>query len=286
MASIRTHTLAEPAILVEGLSKRYRIGRRRGHSGLHERIETMLRAPFRRASSLLETGAAADARPAGGAGRHHRWIWAVKDVSFSVGRGEIVGIVGHNGAGKSVLLKILSRITRPTGGRAELRGHVGAMLEVGTGFHPELNGVENVYLSGAILGMTRAEIARKFDAIVAFSEVEEFLYTPVKHFSSGMRVRLAFSIAAHLEPEILLIDEVLSVGDARFRAKCLAKVQTLVDGGRTVLFVSHHADVLRALATRLLLMDHGRLVMDGPADAVLARYDASGTSPLRSATAG
>src|SRR5271157_466599 len=177
-------------------------------------------------------------------------FWALKDVSFEVGEGEVVGIIGRNGAGKSTLLKILSRITEPTTGCLELHGRVGSLLEVGTGFHPELTGRENVYLNGAILGMRRAEIQRKFDEIVAFAEIEEFLDTPVKHYSSGMYMRLAFAVAAHLEPEILLVDEVLAVGDAQFQKKCFEKMQNISKGGRTILFVSHNLAALRQICTR------------------------------------
>ena len=196
-------------------------------------------------------------------------------MSFEIGEGEIVGIVGRNGSGKSTLLKVLSRITDPTSGRAIVRGRVGSLLEVGTGFHPELTGRENVFLNGAILGMRRAEIRRKFDEIVAFAEVESFIDTAVKHYSSGMQMRLAFAVAAHLEPEILFIDEVLAVGDAAFQQKCLGKMQEVNRGGRTVLLVSHQMNQLRRLCTRCLWLQSGRLAGSGPAAQVLGAYEAS-----------
>ena len=199
-------------------------------------------------------------------------IWALRDVSFDVPRGEVVGIIGSNGAGKSTLLKILSRITEPTTGHARICGRVGSLLEVGTGFHPELTGRENVYLNGAILGMTREEIDRNFDPIVAFAEVERFIDTPVKHYSSGMHMRLAFAVAAHLESEILIVDEVLAVGDAAFQRKCLGKMSDVARAGRTVLFVSHNMDAVRRLCPRSLLLDHGRLVAFDATDTVIATY--------------
>jgi homopolymeric O-antigen transport system ATP-binding protein len=214
----------------------------------------------------------------GGPRRKPARIWALKDVGFTVPRGEVVGIVGRNGAGKSTLLKILSRITRPTEGAADLFGRVGSLLEVGTGFHPELTGRENIYLNGAILGMRRAEIARAFDAIVDFSGVAAFLDTPVKRYSSGMYVRLAFAVAAHLETEILLVDEVLAVGDAEFQRKCLGKMQSVVREGRTVLFVSHNMAAVKSLCHRAVWIDHGRLAQDGPVDRVVDAY-LSSSSP-------
>jgi lipopolysaccharide transport system ATP-binding protein len=199
-------------------------------------------------------------------------FWALRDVSFNVERGEVLGIIGRNGAGKSTLLKILSRITEPTCGEVILRGRVASLLEVGTGFHPELSGRENIFLNGAILGMSRAEIKRKFDEIVAFAEVEQFIDTPVKRYSSGMYVRLAFAVAAHLEPEILMIDEVLAVGDAAFQKKCLGKMGEVARAGRTVLFVSHQMAVVRNLCERVVLLGEGRVVMEGTSGEVLARY--------------
>lgn len=199
-------------------------------------------------------------------------FWALRDVSFTVQRGEVVGIVGRNGAGKSTLLKILSRITEPTSGRARLRGRVASLLEVGTGFHPDLTGRENIFLNGAILGMKRAEIARKFDEIVAFAEIERFLDTPVKRYSSGMYVRLAFAVAAHLEPEILIIDEVLAVGDSAFQKKCLGKMDEVARGGRTVLFVSHNMSAVQSLCSHAVLLEEGRVAAIGEPQPVLARY--------------
>src|SRR3954453_7962826 len=193
-------------------------------------------------------------------------FWAIRHANFDVNRGEVLGLVGRNGAGKSTLLKVLSRITEPTEGRAVIRGRVASLLEVGTGFHPELTGRENIYLNGAILGMTRGEITRKFDAIVAFSEVEKFLDTPVKRYSSGMYVRLAFAVAAHLEPEVLIVDEVLAVGDASFQKKCLGKMGDVVKHGRTVLFVSHNMDAIAGLCSRVLLLEGGRTDAKMPPD--------------------
>jgi homopolymeric O-antigen transport system ATP-binding protein len=210
-------------------------------------------------------------------------FWALKDVSFEVKRGEAVGIIGRNGAGKSTLLKILSRITEPTEGRVTIRGRAASLLEVGTGFHPELTGRENIYLNGAILGMKRAEIIRKFDEIVAFAEVERFLDTPVKRYSSGMYVRLAFAVAAHLEPEILVVDEVLAVGDAEFQKKCLGKMSEVVGGGRTILFVSHNMAAIEALCPRSLYLVSGALSEDSSSEAVIATYLKQNRDPLRGA---
>jgi lipopolysaccharide transport system ATP-binding protein len=228
---------------------------------LRESLARMASAPWRR----LRRGGAAD--------RERREFWALRDVSFSVAAGEVIGIVGANGAGKSTLLKILSRITPPTEGRVDLDGRVSSLLEVGTGFHPELTGRENVFLNGAILGMLRSEIRRKFDAIVSFAELEQFIDTPVKHYSSGMFVRLAFSVAAHLDPEILIVDEVLSVGDLHFRNRCLGRMQGLRDDGRTVLFVSHDLTSVRQLCTRALMLQEGHVVDDGDPDMVTRRYE-------------
>jgi lipopolysaccharide transport system ATP-binding protein len=207
-----------------------------------------------------------------GTDREAETIWAVRDVSFDVQPGEVVGIIGRNGAGKSTLLKILTRITEPTVGRAEVRGRVGSLLEVGTGFHQELTGRENVFLNGAILGMRHAAIKRQFDRIVDFSGVEKFLDTPVKHYSSGMAVRLAFAVAAHLDPEVLLIDEVLAVGDAEFQKKCAGKMHDVATQGRTVLFVSHNMIAVRQLCSRAVLLEGGTVVADGPSEAVITRY--------------
>lgn len=247
--------MSRPAILVEGLSKRYRIGGQRPTRSIRESLSRALTTPFRRRSSSEENT-----------------IWALRDVSFSVAPGEVVGVIGRNGAGKSTLLKVLSRITEPTSGRAIVNGRVGSLLEVGTGFHPELTGRENIFLNGAILGMRRAEIARKFDEIVAFAEVERFLDTPVKHYSSGMYLRLAFAVAAHLETEILLVDEVLAVGDAAFQEKCLGKMRDVSQGGRTVLLVSHNMQAIQQLCSRAVLLLGGSQVACGPAAESVAKY--------------
>ena len=255
--------MKDAVVRVQGLGKQYRIGlRRHANRTFGEMLVEGLAAPFRRKRS---TGAGADCDDG--------LIWALQDVSFDVARGEVVGIIGANGAGKSTLLKILSRITEPTTGRALLRGRVASLLEVGTGFHPELTGRENIYLNGAMLGMKRAEIARKFDEIVAFAEIEKFLDTPVKRYSSGMYVRLAFAVAAHLEPEILVVDEVLAVGDADFQKKCLGQMQGVSRcEGRTVLFVSHNMVALRNLCMRALWLDRGRIRAEGEAAAVVHEY--------------
>jgi len=249
------------ALRVRGLGKRYEIGARPYRYGtLRERIAASVARPWRRLVGR---------EPVAGPTTS---IWALEDVSFDVRRGEVLGIIGGNGAGKSTLLKILSRITEPTTGEAAIFGRVGSLLEVGTGFHPELTGRENIYLNGAILGMRKAEIERKFDDIVAFAEVDAFVDTPVRHYSSGMYVRLAFAVAAQLEPEILIIDEVLAVGDVRFQKKCLGKINDVARGGRTVLFVSHNMAAIQRLCTRALLLDGGRVVADGATSDVTARY--------------
>jgi lipopolysaccharide transport system ATP-binding protein len=250
-----------PIIEVRDISKRYRIGTRAAPYGtLRDAIAGGVRAPFRRIRGGAHGGTQADT------------LWALRDVNFEVTPGEAVGIIGHNGAGKSTLLKVLSRITEPTSGRISLYGRVVSLLEVGTGFHPELTGRENVFLNGAILGMRKVEIDKKFDEIVAFSEMERFLDTPVKHYSSGMYTRLAFAVAAHLEPEILVIDEVLAVGDANFQKKCLDKMENVGRQGRTVLFVSHNMPAIIRLCPRAILMKEGRVAMDGPAHKVSAAY--------------
>jgi len=251
--------MAQAAIRVEGIAKRYRIGR------LQDRYRT-LRGTLSEGWRRLTRGFRAEARSA------PEFIWALQDVSFEVQPGEVLGLIGPNGAGKTTLLKILSRITYPTRGWAEIRGRVGSLLEVGTGFHPELTGRENIYLSGAILGMRRREIDRKFDDIVAFSELERFIDTPVKRYSSGMYVRLAFAVAAHLDTEILLVDEVLAVGDAAFQRKCTGKMSEVAGGGRTVLFVSHNMTAVEALCPRVILLEGGRVTADGTAEEVIARY--------------
>ncbi|MDT5060832.1 MAG: lipopolysaccharide transport system ATP-binding protein [Acidobacteriota bacterium] len=258
----------KPIIRVEKLSKRYRIGaRQESYATLRDALSGALRAPLRR---LWHGGSS------GG-----EMVWALKDIGFEVRPGEIVGVIGRNGAGKSTLLKILSRITEPTEGRAELYGRVGSLLEVGTGFHPELSGRDNVYLNGSIMGMKRSEIERKFDEIAAFSEIEKFLDTPVKRYSSGMYTRLAFAVAAHLEPEILLVDEVLAVGDAAFQKKCLGKMGDIARKGRTVLFVSHNLSSIAVLCNRALYLSSGHLIEDGPAAKVVESYitKAIGGSP-------
>ena len=255
----------QPIIRVANLGKRYRIGHRESYRTLRESLVAGVAAPFRRVASAVRGNR--DAAPNGDG-----QVWALRDLSFEVEPGEVLGIVGRNGAGKSTLLKVLSRITEPTTGRVELYGRVGSLLEVGTGFHPELTGRENIFLSGAILGMRRAEIVRKFDEMVAFAEVEKFIDTPVKHFSSGMYVRLAFAVAAHLEPEILLVDEVLAVGDAAFQKKCLGKMGDVAKEGRTVLFVSHNMAAVESLCSSCLLIRNGRLDVKADASEVVTRY--------------
>jgi lipopolysaccharide transport system ATP-binding protein len=239
--------MTEPAIQVEGLSKRYRLG---ATQGLSSRLMTLVKGRLPQRDSF----------------------WALKDVSFDVPRGEVLGVIGGNGAGKSTLLKILSRITDPTEGRAVVRGRVGSLLEVGTGFHPELTGKENIFLSGAVLGMSRAEVKRHFDEIVDFAGIEKFLQTPVKRYSSGMYVRLAFAVAAHLQPEVLIVDEVLAVGDASFQSRCLGRMSEVAKSGRTVLFVSHNMAAIASLCHRAILLRDGNVRFEGdPGDAV-SRY--------------
>ena len=257
--------MSDVAIRVEGLGKQYRIGRRQEeYRTLRDTLAGAAMAPVRAVQAL--------ARRNGNRQNAFELFWALRDVSFEVQRGEVLGIIGGNGAGKSTLLKILSRITEPSEGHAEIHGRVGSLLEVGTGFHPELSGRENIYLSGAILGMKRGEIKRKFDEIVAFSEVEKFIDTPVKHFSSGMYLRLAFSVAAHLDPEILLVDEVLAVGDAAFQKKCLGKMGDVAQEGRTVLFVSHNMGAVSNLCRSALCLEGGRIVEKGESESVIAGY--------------
>jgi lipopolysaccharide transport system ATP-binding protein len=256
-------------VRVENLSKQYRIGTRGPAYGtLRESLVDAIRAPFKR---LNGTG-------------NRETIWALKDVSFDVSPGEVVGIIGRNGAGKSTLLKTLSRITEPTTGRVKLYGRVASLLEVGTGFHHELTGRENIYLNGAILGMRKLEIDRKFDEIVEFSELQKFLDTPVKHYSSGMYMRLAFAVASHLEPEILLMDEVLAVGDAAFQKKCLGKMGEVAKEGRTVLFVSHNLTAIKSLCGRTLRMDKGEIVDVGITEQVVLKYVQSCTQTRRQQT--
>jgi lipopolysaccharide transport system ATP-binding protein len=251
-------------IRVEGLGKQYRIGAKRvRYSTLREGLTAALTGPFRR---LTMSGKWSDKND------RVETIWALKDVSFEVKEGEVLGVIGRNGAGKSTLLKILSRITEPTAGSAEIRGRVGSLLEVGTGFHSELTGRENIYLNGAILGMKKAEIVRKFEEIVAFAEVEKFIDTPVKHYSSGMYLRLAFAVAAHLEPEILLVDEVLAVGDVAFQKRCLKKMGEVAKEGRTVLFVSHNMGAVSSICEHGLVIEEGTLMFAGPATKAVAFY--------------
>lgn len=254
--------MAESVISVERLSKRYVIGHLKDPSdGLRHAAENLLRRPLRWLRSRTSPRVS-----------EHEEFWALDDVSFEVRMGDVVGIVGRNGAGKSTLLKILSRITEPTSGRITLRGRVASLLEVGTGFHQELTGRENIFLNGAILGMSKREISRKFDEIVAFSEVERFLDTPVKRYSSGMYVRLAFAVAAHLEPEILIVDEVLAVGDAAFQKKCLGKMGDVAKSGRTVLFVSHNMPAVQALCNRAVYLKSGKVRAVGDVDPILKQY--------------
>ncbi len=257
-------------IRVEGLSKRYRIGKRQRYRTLREVLTDTFYEPIHRLSSFAKQPSTnEDERRA----RSEGWIWALKEVSFIVKQGEVVGIIGRNGAGKSTLLKIASRITKPTEGYAEVHGRVGSLLEVGTGFHSELTGRENIYLNGAILGMKRYEINRKFDEIVDFAETEKFLDTPVKRYSSGMFVRLAFAVAAHLEPEILMVDEVLAVGDIQFQKKCLGKMHDIsASQGRTVLFVSHNMDAIQRLCSKCMMLEDGQLIAYDNTASTIARY--------------
>lgn len=266
------------AVRVENLGKRYRIGMLQTRfPTLREALMRSFAKPFRRMRPKFRPS---NAPPLGkpSAGSRENFIWALKDVSFDIKQGEVVGIIGRNGAGKSTILKILAHITEPTEGRVSWRGRVGSLLEVGTGFHPELTGRENIYLNGAILGMKKAEIQRKFDEIVAFAEIEKFLDTAVKHYSSGMYVRLAFAVAAHTEPDILLIDEVLAVGDVAFQKKCLGKMGKVAGEGRTVLFVSHDMVAVRSLCRSVFLIESGTIIAEGSADDVINRYVLSANS--------
>jgi ABC-type polysaccharide/polyol phosphate transport system ATPase subunit len=261
--------MSDVAIRVESLGKQYRVGTRERYKTLRDTMTDALAAPFRRARSLI--------RRSGNEviGQPDDRIWALQDVSFEVPRGSVLGVIGRNGAGKSTLLKILSRITEPTEGQVEIDGRVGSLLEVGTGFHSELTGRENVFLNGAILGMRKAEILRKFDEIVAFAEVERFIDTPVKRYSSGMYMRLAFAVAAHLEPDILIVDEVLAVGDIQFQKKCLGKMSDAARGGRTVLVVSHQMNQIRRLCTTCVWLDNGRVRHVGSANDAISEYEHS-----------
>jgi ABC-type polysaccharide/polyol phosphate transport system ATPase subunit len=253
-------TLQEPAVRIEGLGKRYQVGQLRNVRTLGEDLARWVKAPFRR-------------RDRAGDQSVDGTLWALRNFSLEVAPGEVVGIIGRNGAGKSTLLKILSKVTAPTEGMAHIEGRVGALLEAGTGFHSELTGRENVFLSGAILGMRKTEIERKFDQIVAFADIGPFLDTPVKRYSSGMQVRLAFAVAAHLEPEVLIVDEVLAVGDAEFQRKCLGRIgEVSRSDGRTVLFVSHNMDAVQRLCDRAVLLDKGEIVAQGATSSVVAQY--------------
>ncbi len=261
--------MSDYAIRAEGISKLYRLGAIEDRAlSLPETVTRALTAPFRKRSYSRE----------GSEGGEQ--LWALKDIGFEIKQGEVVGIIGRNGAGKSTLLKVLARITEPTAGEIRLRGRVASLLEVGTGFHPELSGRENIFLNGAILGMRRKEIQRKFDEIVQFAEVERFLDTPVKRYSSGMYTRLAFAVAAHLEPEILIVDEVLAVGDAAFQKKCLNKMQAVGDEGRTVLFVSHNMAAVTRLCPRAILLSQGKLLVDGPSHQIVSSYLQSGIGTM------
>jgi ABC-type polysaccharide/polyol phosphate transport system ATPase subunit len=247
--------MSETVIRAEGLGKRYRVGERERYLALRDVLTRFFTSPLRRNRRSVD------------------FLWALRNINLDISRGEVVGLIGRNGAGKSTLLKILARITRPSEGFADLEGRVGSLLEVGTGFHPELTGRENVYLSGAILGMRKKEIARKFDEIVAFAEVERFLDTPLKHYSSGMQMRLAFAVAAHLEPEILLVDEVLAVGDLQFQKKCLGKMGDVAKTGRTILFVSHQMTQIRRLCEHVFWLDGGRIRQAGRTGELIAAYE-------------
>jgi lipopolysaccharide transport system ATP-binding protein len=252
--------MSEPVITIDGIGKRYKLGKRERYRALRDTLADLASAPFRALSRRREPPEEAE------------HLWALRNVTFDVHAGDVLGIIGRNGAGKSTLLKILSRITEPTEGYARIKGRVGSLLEVGTGFHPELSGRENIFLNGAILGMRRAEITRKFDDIVAFAEVERFIDTPVKRYSSGMYVRLAFAVAAHLEPEIMLVDEVLAVGDAAFQKKCLGKMGDVAREGRTVLFVSHNMAAIENLCTRGVVLNRGGVEFAGTQNDAIAHY--------------
>lgn len=269
--------MSDIAIRCEGLSKQYRIGQLERYRALRDVITDGFKSPFRRAKSVFRNSTSTfdvdGEQPS--SERNGNRIWALEDVSFEIKPGEVVGIIGRNGAGKSTLLKILSRITKPTKGHAKIYGRVGSLLEVGTGFHPELTGRENVYLNGAILGMRKAEIDRKFDEIVAFAELEKFIDTTVKRYSSGMYVRLAFAVAAHMETEVLLVDEVLAVGDAEFQRKCLGKIGNVGKDGRTVMFVSHNMLAIQTICERSILLNHSTIESDGPSGRVIEAYTES-----------
>jgi lipopolysaccharide transport system ATP-binding protein len=262
--------MSDIAISVEAIGKEYHLGQRERYRSLRDSITDVVTAPFRRRSQTDDL---------------NETFWALRDVSFQAKHGELIGIIGRNGAGKSTLLKILSRITEPTEGQARIYGRIASLLEVGTGFHAELSGRENIFLNGAILGMKRAEIKRKFDEIVAFAEVDKFIDTPVKRYSSGMYVRLAFAVAAHLEPEILVVDEVLAVGDHQFQTKCLNKMNEVGKSGRTVFFVSHTMSAIQRLCRRVLVMSHGRIHLDTDVNRGIGEYLNAGVTPSFSASA-
>ena len=267
--------MSELAIRAEGLGKQYHISHltNSGRKSFRESVVDLVTSPVRRVGRMLR-------REESVAEETEEILWALHDATFEIKRGEVVGLIGRNGAGKSTLLKVLSRITEPSVGRAEIYGRMGSLLEVGTGFHPELSGRENIYLNGAILGMPKVVIDQKFDEIVGFSEIERFLDTPVKYYSSGMYVRLAFAVAAHLDPEILLVDEVLAVGDAQFQKKCLAKMEDVGHGGRTVIFVSHNLAAVTRICQRVILLDAGRVAADGPASDVVSSYLTGGLGTM------
>lgn len=273
MSLVGVECVSDTVIQVENLGKRYIIAHQAEKNNRHDTLRDVITAGTKTvARKLLKPSSKSQLHPT------REEFWALKDISFEIKQGDRVGIIGRNGAGKSTLLKILSRITEPTNGRIRIQGRVASLLEVGTGFHPELTGRENIYLNGAILGMSKVEITRKFDEIVAFSEVEKFLDTPVKRYSSGMYVRLAFAVAAHLEPEILIVDEVLAVGDIQFQKKCLGKMESVASEGRTVLFVSHNVAAVRNLCKSAILMNRGKLELQGDASTVLQHYIEGGAT--------
>src|SRR6187200_2619839 len=260
------------AINCEGLSKQYRIGERESYKALRDVIADAAASPFRRARALLGNSNGNGTSIRNPKSEIRNSFWALDDVSFEVKRGEVIGVIGRNGAGKSTLLKILSRITKPSRGHAQIHGRVGSLLDVGTGFHPELTGRENIYLTAAILGMSRRDVDRRFDEIVDFAGLERFLETPLKRYSWGMYLRLAFAVAAHVEPDIVIVDEVLAVGDARFRAKCLERMSQFGQEGRTVVFVSHDLGSITRLCPRAIWLDHGQIQADGPSEQIVQRY--------------
>ena len=260
--------MSDIVIRAKDISKRYRIGEREQYGALRDILSGWMSAPWRYLRSLTQNLGRGNSQKV----LSDQTLWALRDVSFDVEQGEILGVIGRNGAGKSTLLKILSRITKPTEGSVKLRGRIGSLLEVGTGFHPELTGRENIFLNGAILGMKRVEILQKFDEIVAFAEVEKFIDTPVKRYSSGMYMRLAFAVAAHLESEIMLIDEVLAVGDAAFQKKCLGKMGNVAQQGRTILFVSHNMNAIQRLCPRSILLERGKLVAQADTASIIRMY--------------